>query len=41
MLLALGIEVAFGEIYIKELFLFSFSIIVKDVFLYSCFEEVD
>ena len=41
MLFALGIEFVFSEIYITELFLFSFSLIIKDVFLYSRFEEVD
>ena len=39
MLFALGIEFVFSEIYITELFLFSFSIIIKDVFLYSRFEK--
>ena len=41
MLFALGIEFVFSEIYITELFLFSFSIIIKDVLLYSRFEEVN
>ena len=36
-----GIEFVFSKTYITELLLFSFSIIIKDVFLYSHFEEVD
>ena len=35
LLFALGIEFVFNEIYIRELFLFSFSIIIKDMCLFN------
>ena len=41
LLFALGNEFVFSEIYITELFLFSFSIIIKDELLYSRLEEVN